>query len=121
MITNTMLPVHAMKTFLLLVYTVPQHARFQKYLMFSGMVTAANGNTRNNKISIIHHFYCFVTSMEVNPRKGNPATVCLDAHSMCTFSTAHYKGCQKMEMSQICPYSIYEGLHKSLHVNFYHM
>jgi len=36
------------------------------------MVTAANGNTRNNKISIIHHFYCFVTSTEVNPVKGNP-------------------------------------------------
>jgi len=36
------------------------------------MVTAAKGNTRNNKTSIIHHFYCFVTSTAVNPRKGNP-------------------------------------------------
>jgi hypothetical protein len=24
--------------------------------------------------------------------------VCSEAHSMCTFSTVHYKGCQKMEI-----------------------
>jgi hypothetical protein len=62
-----LLPVHEMKMCPLLLYTVPQHARFQTYIMFSLMVTAADGNTRNNKVSVIHHFYCFFTSMEVNP------------------------------------------------------
>jgi len=88
------------------------------------MVTAANGNTRNNKTSIIHHFYCFVTSTEVNPRKGNPLQLFVQKLTLCAHSVLHItKDVKKWKycLSQICPYSICTGLRKLLHVNFYHM
>lgn len=53
------------------------------------MVTAANGNTRNNKISIIHHFYCFVTSTEVNPIKGNPLQLFVQKLTLCAHSVLY--------------------------------